>query len=88
MGEDDLALLQADKDVRAVVDKTIDNLAAFSMVCQYGMSIRHVTRSLCNFMTITLYYNATFVCTIWLKLHVNRGLQRIVCQKKVTTRIL
>ena len=37
MGEDNLALLQADKDVRAVVDKTIDNLAAFSMVCQYGM---------------------------------------------------
>ena len=37
MGEDDLALLQGDKDVRAVVDKTIDNLAAFSMVCQYGM---------------------------------------------------
>ena len=37
MGEDDLALLQADKDVRAVVDNTIGNLAAFSMVCQYGM---------------------------------------------------
>ena len=37
MGEDNLALLQADKDIRAVVDKTIDNLAAFSMVCQYGM---------------------------------------------------
>ena len=33
MGEDDLALLQGDKDVRAVVAKMIDNLAAFSMVC-------------------------------------------------------
>ena len=34
MHEDDLALLQDDKDARAAVDETIDNLAAFSMVCQ------------------------------------------------------
>ena len=37
MGDDYLALLQAGTHVRAVVDKMIDDLAAFSMVCQYGM---------------------------------------------------
>ena len=37
MHKDGLALLKDDKDARAAVDETIDNLAVFSMVCQGGM---------------------------------------------------